>query len=159
MRRALARTLPAMAVLAATMAGVTPASAQPGTLAACIAAERKADRDGSTCIGRTANPCMETPEGASTQGQVACIRAESKQWDDLLTAEYRALLASLPAPAVARVRDAQRLWLALRDADCAIPNLLLDGGTMAQPIAASCYHRRTAERAIQVLRWRGLAGK
>jgi uncharacterized protein YecT (DUF1311 family) len=140
-------------------AGSVPAAAQTGAIARCVAAERKADRDGSTCLERVANPCLEKPEGASTQGQVACIRAESKQWDDLLTSEYRALLASLPPATVAKVREAQRQWLTLRDADCAIPGLLLEGGTMAQPIAASCYLRRTADRTVQVIRWRGLTGR
>lgn len=143
--------------LAATVAA--SASAQSGAVAQCVAAEKKADRDGMACIDRVANPCLDKPEGNSTQGQVACIRAEAKQWDALLTTEYRALLAGLPPATVAKVREAQRQWLALRDADCALPALLLEGGTMAQPIAAACYQRRTAERAIQIMRWRGLGGR
>lgn len=133
-------------------------TAQTGAVAQCVAAERKADRDGTACIGKTANACLETPEGASTHGQVSCVRAEAKEWDDLLTREYRALLAALQPATVAKVRDAQRQWLALRTADCGLPALLLEGGTMAQPIAAACYQHRTAERAIQVMRWRGLVG-
>lgn len=148
-----------MSTVVLAVLATPPALAQTGAIAACVSAERKADRDGSACVGRTANPCLDKPAGHSTQGQVACVRAEAKEWDDLLTREYRALLASLPAATVTKVRDAQRQWLALRDADCAIPNLLLEAGTMAQPIAASCYQRKTAERALQVMRWRGLAGR
>src|SRR5262249_20851319 len=99
----------------ALVAGVGSAAAQTGITAQCVAAERKADRDGANCVDRVANPCLEKPEGASTQGQVACIRGEAKQWDDVLTTEYRALLASLPPATVTKVREAQRQWLALRD--------------------------------------------
>lgn len=149
----------AILISAVVAFAAAPVRAQSGAIAQCVATERKADRDGAACIGKIANPCLDKPEGGSTQGQVACVRAESKEWDELLTREYRALLAEMPAATISKIRDAQRQWLALRNADCALPYLLLEGGTMAQPIAAACYQHRTAERAIQVMRWRGLGGR
>jgi hypothetical protein len=42
----------------------------------------------------------------------------------------------------------------LRNSDCAIPDVLFEGGTMAQPMAASCIMQNTADRMLQVRAWR-----
>jgi uncharacterized protein YecT (DUF1311 family) len=58
---------------------------------------------------------------------------------------------------VEKVRAAQRSWLKTRDADCGVPYEIYEGGTMAQPIAASCALNQTAMRALQMRDWREMA--
>ena len=56
--------------------------------------------------------------------------------------------------AASRIVKAQRQWIGLRDADCAIPYELFEGGTLAQPIGANCVMANTAELMLQVRAWR-----
>ena len=51
----------------------TNVSAQGNIIEECLATEAKAEQDGTACIGRQADACLEKPEGLSTLGQVECI--------------------------------------------------------------------------------------
>ncbi len=59
--------------------------------------------------------------------------AEVKVWDDLLNADYQRLLGRLGAKAEESVRQAQRAWVALRDADCRVPYEIYEGGFFPPP--------------------------
>lgn len=150
------RTLPAIfALLTALLAPSAPATAaDTAAIKACLAAERTAERDGRACIGRTSDPCLETPGNESTMSMVACISAETEAWDEILNADYNGLLGALNEKAQESVRKAQRAWIALRDADCAVPYEIFEGGTMALPIGAQCGLERTAARVLQLRLWR-----
>ena len=98
------------------------------------------------CIGRVADPCLEKPENQSTHAMVACTDQETKIWD----------ACSMPSTSDCccgrgkgrgRHRQGAASWIGLRDADCAIPYELFDGGTMSQPISANCVLAHTADRA------------
>ena len=85
---------------------------------------------------------------------MACSDSETKIWDALLNTEYQRLLGAVEGKTKDDIVKAQRQWVGLRDADCAIPYALFDGGTMAQPIGANCLMQSTAERMLQVRAWR-----
>ena len=143
---------------AVSLAAVTPAAADDTeVISACLQQARESDQDAHTCIGRIADPCLETPDGQSTQGMVACTDQETRVWDGLLNAEYARLLP-LPKPEAAEdVRKAQRIWITSRDADCRVPYYFFDGGTMTQPIGAHSLLDHTADRAILIKSWREMA--
>ena len=138
-----------------TAAGLTSAAAAGDAIHACVQAERAAGKDGLSCIGRLANPCLERPENASTVAMYECIRKETVLWDNMLNAEYKQLRALLGSEKKRiALRDVQRLWIKYRDADCGLAQVFYDGGTISTPIAANCVLHKTARRAIEILVWR-----
>jgi uncharacterized protein YecT (DUF1311 family) len=142
--------LASMAILTMNAPAVRADDAQ--VIRACLqAADNGKPHD---CIGRIADACLDKPESQSTHAMVACFNNEADIWDALLNAEYQRLLGVIEGKAKEDVVKAQRQWVVLRDADCAIPYALFDGGTMAQPIGADCLMSNTAERMLQVRAWR-----
>jgi uncharacterized protein YecT (DUF1311 family) len=141
--------------LALLVACTLPAAADDATvIEACL---KSADADTGKphdCIGRVADACLDKPENQSTHAMVACSNREAEIWDGLLNTEYQRLLGAVEGKAKDDIVKAQRQWIGLRDADCAIPYELFDGGTMAQPIGANCVMANTAERMLQVRAWR-----
>ena len=138
-----------------TAAGLTSAAAAGDAIDACVQAERAAGKDGLSCIGKLANPCLERPENASTIAMYECIRKETVLWDNMLNAEYKQLRGLLESERKRiALRDVQRLWIKYRDADCGLARVFYDGGTISTPIAANCVLYKTARRAIEILVWR-----
>ena len=142
--------------LAVLVASTLPVAADDAAvIEACLksayAAENGKPHD---CIGRLADACLDKPENQSTHAMSACSNTEGDIWDALLNAEYQRLLGAVEGKAKDDIVKAQRQWVSLRDADCAIPYALFDGGTMAQPIGANCVMQSTAERMLQVRAWR-----
>lgn len=101
------------------------------------------------CMGVHAEPCMQIAENQSTQGMVACISAETAAWDWILNREYRGLRMALDEEQKDALRDAQRKWIAFRDADCAFPHIFVRG-TLSQPWGADCVMQHTARRAMEL---------
>lgn len=68
----------------------------------------------------------------STQGMVECYGAAYEAWDAALNDVYAALRETLTSDEAAALRDAQRAWIAFRDAEQAFLASLLtpDRGTM-----------------------------
>lgn len=129
-----------------------------GLLSACLTA---AGSDPQSCIGKASSRCMETPDGSTTVGMVSCTWQELDQWDAMLHDSYGALIAqsakadaelaalgSAASPSEPGLRDAQRKWLAWRDAECRFAALQFQGGTGGGPAANGCAMRLTAERAL-----------
>ena len=117
-----------------------------------------------TCIGDGAGACIDgAPDGQTTVGMSFCLMAERDAWDVLLNLEYRAARQGLidideadraysPEHAVRAdlLRDAQRAWIAFRDAECALQYGLYGAGTMRQIVGADCHMRLTAERTFEL---------
>lgn len=122
-----------------------PAAASEQEIGDCLS--HGTDAGPEACIGIIADPCLETPEGQSTHGMVACIGAETEVWDGMLNADYARLMEMLDPAQQAALREAQRAWIASRDLDCAMPHVIVDG-TMAQPWGASCLMDATARRVL-----------
>ncbi len=113
------------------------------------------------CIGEAANLCQAAPGGSTTLGIASCLSAEAAAWDAILNEEYQARQAEFqahdPIGSAATVqelsdglRDAQRTWIAFRDADCNLRYKLFQGGSIRSIVGASCHLRKTAQRAIEL---------
>lgn len=123
-------------------------------ISSCLKSAFDENKDARTCVGLVANACLDKPENQSTHAMVACNDRETNIWDGLLNAEYQRLLGVVEGKAKDDIVKAQRQWIGLRDMDCSVPYALFEGGTMAQPIGASCIMENTAERMLQVRAWR-----
>lgn len=58
----------------------------------------------------------------------------------------------------ALLRDAQRAWIAFRDAACSAEASLVDGGTMQPMVGTGCLTRLTLERTEDLLRFAEVGG-
>ena len=118
---------------------------------ACLA--DAVDDQSPLCLGAQVKACTAaSPEGDTTIGMTSCIQAETKAWDDLLNREYTALrdLWSDRPAVIDRLTQAQRAWIAFRDADCALTYERWDGGSIRSVAAANCQMVATARRAMQL---------
>jgi uncharacterized protein YecT (DUF1311 family) len=144
---------------AAAFAVPAPAAAEDeaAVIATCLGAARVANKDGRDCIGKISDPCLEGGGAATTASMVACIDREVKIWDSLLNADYQTLLKAVAPPAAESIRQAQRAWIASRDADCKVPYDIYEGGTIASIDGASCMLSHTGERVLQLRAWHDMA--
>jgi uncharacterized protein YecT (DUF1311 family) len=147
------------------LALVGPAMAQdipfsPAATEDCVAAA--ADLPGrEACVGRSADACIDTPDGETTVGMGFCLGREYGLWDARLNAAYGALMqreraveaelnglgSAAPSPA-ASLQAMQRAWIPYRDAACAYEASQWGGGTGAGPAATECMLRLTARQAL-----------
>lgn len=146
--------------LAALVLLVTPAAAEvadPALVRACHEGAAAWDA-GPACIGAAAEACQAGAGGGSTPGIVGCLSSEADAWDALLNEEYGLLRDALRADDAAAggesradaLRDAQRAWIAFRDADCALAWSIWQDGTIRGPVAARCRLDHTARRALEL---------
>ena len=146
--------------LAAAAAAAQGVVFLPEATDSCVAAA--ADLAGrEACVGRSANACMDTPEGSTTVGMSYCLHGELTYWNARLTGAYRTLLeleetaasdlsglgSAAPSPAAA-LREMQRAWTAYRDAACAYEVSTWGGGTGGGPAGEDCMMRLTARQAL-----------
>ncbi|WP_386681198.1 lysozyme inhibitor LprI family protein [Loktanella sp. R86503] len=113
------------------------------------------------CLGDAANACQDQDGGSTTIGITECIMAETAVWDDMLNEEYTRLQRNFSARGWAdgavtneelkvALRDAQRAWIAYRDADCGLRFKVWEGGTIRGIVAANCEMTMTASRALDL---------
>ena len=114
------------------------------------AAKNRDDLDAgeADCLFKlVANPCLGDP-GSKSDGQMAdCYEIEGAIWDDLLNANYKALLGELDADQTAKAKAMQRAWIGYRDTTCGFYYDKIQG-TMAGMMIAACVTRETARRAM-----------
>lgn len=143
-----------------------PAAAQTSVDAAAVkACFSNGTGPGADCIGAASELCMERTEGGfSTLGMAECVAAETGVWDRLLNETYQILRADLDeadAQAGGRagdqgvdrsdaLRDAQRAWIAYRDAECLLRWAQFQDGTIRTTVAAACHLDFTARRAFEL---------
>jgi uncharacterized protein YecT (DUF1311 family) len=147
--------------LAAIATAKADEKADTAAVKACLAEKSESP---SACIGLISDPCQEKPEGQTTDGAVACVGREEAAWDAILNERYKAELAAsketeddlkqMPdvesAPVVASLKEAQRAWIAYRDAECTRRYNLYQSGTYRFDVHAACQRDLTAERAINI---------
>ena len=97
-----------------------------------------------------AEPASEDPcaDRKSTTDIVECLATQAAVWDRRLSVSYQKLLDSLPARRRDRLRNAQRLWIQFRDANCAY--FASRSGTIARIEAGQCLLRLTTARTIEL---------
>lgn len=118
--------------------------------------------EAGACVGQGATVCMETEtHGYTTVGMMFCTLAEYDAWDRLLNRDYGPMMDGMRrldaedaeffpefANRAEALRDAQRAWIPLRDAQCALEYAMWGGGSMRQIAGASCLLDLTAKRTI-----------
>lgn len=97
------------------------------------------------CIGAASNICMQTDY--STLGMTECMGRETDWWDSQLNVHYASLEESLEPSLFTSLQQAQRAWIAFRDASCGFEYELWSEGTIRSIVGASCMLELTAQRA------------
>ena len=93
----------------------------------------------------TYSACMDE-SGGVTMNMLDCMGSETEQQDARLNQNYKAAMQALTPSQQTQLRDAQRLWIKFRDADCALLGSLT-GGTIDSVNSASCFLDMTKQRA------------
>jgi uncharacterized protein YecT (DUF1311 family) len=105
-----------------------------------VQAEERTSGDYAACLDKS---------GGVTLAMKDCIREELERQDLRLNGAYKNLMDSLPENRKAQLRDAQRKWIAFRDANCGFyydPQ----GGSAARLASDECVVTLTAERAHEL---------
>ena len=97
--------------------------------------------------------CLDQPGGQTTYGMIQCTAEELKVQDGRLNQAYRVAMADLNDRQKARLKTAQRAWIAFRDADCAA-QFDEDWGTLSRVTANMCVLQRTVERTLELEAYR-----
>jgi uncharacterized protein YecT (DUF1311 family) len=108
-----------------------------------------------------ASACMAQESGQTTLGMSSCLSAEADVWDGFPNAEHRATRTWMKAADVEeavtfpefavraeKLLEAQRAWIAFRDAECALDFAEWGAGSMRTIAHADCRMRMTAERTL-----------
>ena len=93
----------------------------------------------------TYTTCMDE-SGGVTANMLNCMGSETEQQDARLNQNYKASMQALTPAQQTQLRDAQRLWIKFRDADCDLLGSLT-GGTIDSVNSASCFLDMTKKRA------------
>jgi uncharacterized protein YecT (DUF1311 family) len=93
-------------------------------------------------------PQEDCGDRKSTADIVECLATQTAVWDRRLSSAYQKLFESLPARRRDRLRNAQRLWIQFRDANCAY--FASRSGTIARVEAGQCLLRLTTARAMEL---------
>ena len=110
----------------------------------------------NACKGLISRPCLATAQGMTTVGMIGCMGRELEVWDEMLNAAYAAEMNRWSEDGEwgerqqARLREAQRLWISLRDADCAYSAGFHEGGSLARVVSAGCLLDATAARTLHL---------
>jgi uncharacterized protein YecT (DUF1311 family) len=125
-----------------------PPAEESGASGRLKAAAADAASTAESCIGAVANACAATPEGQSTPGMIDCSARELAVWDERLNKAYRDSIAAAAPKLREALRQAQRAWIAYRDARCALPALENADGTIVGPLTSACLMEATARQAL-----------
>ncbi len=98
--------------------------------------------------GKQYSACMDA-SGGVTVAMLECIATETERQDSRLNRAYKDVMGQLSAERKQQLRQAQRLWIKYRDANCgfyADP----DGGILATVNASDCIRSETTARANEL---------
>ena len=118
----------------------------------------------AACDGVVIRACIQGEEGGETTlGMASCAAAATKAWDGLLNAEYRETIgwtqmmdsedkALFPefANREDALRQAQRAWIAFRDAECGFAYAQWGAGSMRHIAGTECIRQLTAKRTLEL---------
>jgi uncharacterized protein YecT (DUF1311 family) len=139
-----------------------PTAEERRWLAACIGTDaadttaaihgRCAGRLTGACLGHDGAPDLAQPEGRNSHPR-SCAPIEAALWDEWLNRWFGEVVQAAPAPAANSLRQAQRAWIAFRDAGCRA-EAMLAAGFVGSDNAAACLLEQTARRALDLRRIR-----
>jgi uncharacterized protein YecT (DUF1311 family) len=75
--------------------------------------------DNTDPIDARLTQCLDAPDGQSTMGMIACADEAYAAWDKELNTAYAALLDGMEKDSAAKLKEAQRKWVAYRDSEFA----------------------------------------
>ena len=147
------------ALVMAFAAGAQDIPFDPNVTQDCLA--NTEPTEAASCVGRSSQSCIETPDGGTTVGMGFCFQSELAFWDARLNVAYGALMeiekaqdsevremgAGIASMAEA-LRAMQRAWISYRDAACDYERSQWGGGTGGGPAAAECIMRMTGLQAL-----------
>lgn len=90
----------------------------------------------------------ETSCDGNTFQMVECLKAKTAQWDNRLNVAYQQALKDAVPQQREQLRNAQRLWIGYRDANCLYYGL--GEGTIARLDAGECMRSMTEARAKEL---------
>lgn len=116
-------------------------------VAACLGNALATGTAPAACIGPVSSACIDAIATPDYVAAGACVAREAAAWDVVLNDEWKALMGLLTQAEKDMIRDAQRAWIAYRDADCRV------AAQLAHPSrsglwGSQCLLDRTAERVI-----------
>lgn len=79
-----------------------------------------------------------------------CLAKELEKEDKRLNVVYGKLVKKLDKVGQTKLRNAQRAWIAFRDAECEYSSDEMRGGTFEVVLLSSCHVSMTKERADQL---------
>ncbi|WP_417493633.1 lysozyme inhibitor LprI family protein [Maricaulis sp.] len=131
-----------------------PMLSAANTIDVCLGRHHDIAAREAECVGQYSAACMNlTPDGETNSGMIRCTVEEYDAWDARLNTAYDALMQRLDTPRTDRLRDAQRAWMTLRDADCAFAASAYEGGSMQPLVQAGCMMDYAAKRTLRLLDW------
>jgi uncharacterized protein YecT (DUF1311 family) len=90
-------------------------------------------------------------DNARTQMEMtACAADELARADSVLNDVYRQVIAGMDSSTVPLLRQAQRAWIGLRDADCELDNAEFEGGSIHPMLYAMCVAHQTRQRTAHL---------
>jgi uncharacterized protein YecT (DUF1311 family) len=90
-------------------------------------------------------PCGDQP---NTIAIVECVEEKTRVWDERLNKAFKELPQRIDAGQISQLKDAQRLWIKFRDANCGFYGT--QEGTIRQIQAAECRRSMTKDRALEL---------
>lgn len=144
--------------LAAAPVGAMPADQadiDAPALDACIAQAGGAEA-AMSCVGTTRDACaakLKTTykDVGEVHGEMPCLGAERDYWEGRLTDRYDRLMAIEEGRAAERaeaLRQAERAWIAFRDALCSYDRITNGHGTGGETAEPICLVRETARQSL-----------
>lgn len=102
-------------------------------------------------IGITAKPVFaQCEDKKATADQIECLGTALKKADAELNRIYQNTRKELSPEDAARLRKAQRAWLAYRDAQCDAEQKHYEGGSIAPVLFARCRLALTQRRSKEI---------
>ncbi|GLS79328.1 hypothetical protein GCM10007893_01020 [Paracoccus marinus] len=144
--------------LAAAPVGAMPADQadiDAPALDACIA-QTGGGQSAMSCVGTTRDACVAKLKATykdvgEVHGEMPCLGAERDYWEGRLTDRYDRLMAIEQGRAAERaeaLRQAERAWIAFRDALCSYDRITNGHGTGGETAEPICLVRETARQSL-----------
>lgn len=98
------------------------------------------------------NDCHANPDNQSTAGMNGCNAEAYDGADAILNAQYQGLQKILKGEieTLARLKKAQRAWIAFRDAECQLQGTSMLGGSGEGTIISGCLASKTVDRVKEI---------
>lgn len=131
-----------------SMAELAMKHAVRNSLVACLILSSLACAKAEENTSKSYAECLEKAGGVTVAMQ-DCIKEELQRQDNRLGSAYKALMDSVSEKRRPQLRDAQRKWIAFRDANCKFYDDP-QGGSAARIAANECVVTLTADRAHEL---------